>query len=266
MNRSGLTLLELIIVLTILAVLVGVATVATEGVVEQSRTDASRRTLENVRDAIVGPADAEPGTAGFVAHMGRAPTSLDELVKFPATAPPLARPIDVPIDSDDNGTADATLHVGWRGPYLRLPAQQNEILDGLGRPIQFASGPGPDDLKVFHLGAPDLPVIVYRNDYTGSVTIHVREMTMEGEKNPSSGTAVEVRLWRVKGDTPSLSAIFEPLAISSEFAATWSGEMGPIVVRAIGREGGQITKASDILYHTVARTSAPKRLVLRPIP
>jgi prepilin-type N-terminal cleavage/methylation domain-containing protein len=76
--RSGLTLVELLVVLVILAIVTMIAVQSTESLIDQSRYDATQRTLQNIQDAIIGPANqrAPDGSlliTGFVTDMGRLP-------------------------------------------------------------------------------------------------------------------------------------------------------------------------------------------------
>src|SRR5947209_18975108 len=79
--RRGLTLVELLVVLLILAILTTVAITATSGLVDQARYDATQRTLQNTQDAIIGPAgqrepDGTPLITGFVSDVGRLPVTV----------------------------------------------------------------------------------------------------------------------------------------------------------------------------------------------
>lgn len=151
-SSAGLSLIELIVVLTILAALAGTALVSTEGLVDQSRYDATRDTLTHLEDAILGSAPGPAGAPwlpGFVADMGRLPRATDvndpgddededeklaelasELWVQPAAAPAFA------IQRPD-GDPEIQLPAGWRGPYLRLPLGSAELRDGWGRPIRL---------------------------------------------------------------------------------------------------------------------------------
>src|SRR5262245_18877006 len=80
-SRRGLTLLELVVVLAILAALALAAVVATESAVDQARFEISQRTLENIDTAGLGPAGGGTasdthGFAGFGADIGRPPVSV----------------------------------------------------------------------------------------------------------------------------------------------------------------------------------------------
>ena len=70
--RPGLTLLEMTIVLTILAVLTTLAISLTEGTIEQTRFDVTQRQLQEIHRAIVGP-DENPEGPSFLSDVGRLP-------------------------------------------------------------------------------------------------------------------------------------------------------------------------------------------------
>jgi prepilin-type N-terminal cleavage/methylation domain-containing protein len=136
-RRPGLTLVELLVVLAILAVMTTVAMTLTDSVVDQGRYDATRRTIESVENAILGPAnqtdaDGSRLISGFVADVGRLPvavgsdprTQLQEL-----WLPGTLKPYQAWIPAED---ADVKLLAGWRGPYLQLPPATPDLRDAWG--------------------------------------------------------------------------------------------------------------------------------------
>ena len=77
-DRRGFTLLEMVVVLGIMAVLALVAVKALEPVADQSRYEATQRTLTNIEEAILGgqdlrQPDGTPIISGFIADVGRPP-------------------------------------------------------------------------------------------------------------------------------------------------------------------------------------------------
>lgn len=144
--RRGMTLVELIVVLAILVALAGTALLATEGIVDQGRRDATVRSLEALREAVIGreglvDANDNPWVRGFVADMGRLPRAeesgwLNELWTPPSEWTPPFDPLVVDNALFDikspSGDPDVQVAVGWRGPYLRLPIGQTRWLDGWG--------------------------------------------------------------------------------------------------------------------------------------
>src|SRR5688500_14006556 len=118
-HRGGLTLMELLVVLTILAVLTTIAMTSAESANDQARFDATETTLRNIEEAILGPAqqsdaDGTVSVSGFVADVGRLP-ALEELTINPNGLPLYGPKGSPPEDSE------ILLVYGWRGPYLRLP-------------------------------------------------------------------------------------------------------------------------------------------------
>ena len=143
-RRRGLTLVELLIVLVILAIMTTVAITATDSLVDQGRYDATQRTLTNLRSAILGTPGTgnEAGLAGFVADIGRMPVSLDELLAQGTLTPFI--PYTFTKDGaapDASNPAAFTLGAGWRGPYVRLAAGTTLLRDGWGNAFDFAPGP-----------------------------------------------------------------------------------------------------------------------------
>lgn len=117
-RTRGLTLLELLLVVFLLAALAASAVSLSADVDVQSRYDVSVSRREQVREGILGPersVQGKPLVSGFVADMGRLPTSLRELLE--------------PQDDLGNALApweyDTTLGVGagWRGPYVTSTLQ-----------------------------------------------------------------------------------------------------------------------------------------------
>lgn len=181
--QSGLTLLELLVVLTILVVLSTVAITSTSGVADQARYEATQRTLENIRDAVIGPANLRDtdGTllyTGFVADTGRLPKAVAEVVDG-GTVLTLAELVQQPAgmaayqvlpaitsnctpeeeaDAEDpmppaEASADTIrLGVGWRGPYLRLPPGNFLPRDGWGADLAMPVAAGDPIKQIYSYG------------------------------------------------------------------------------------------------------------------
>lgn len=283
-TRAGLTLLELLAVLMILAITTTVAVVSVEGVLDQSRYEATQRTLTDIEEAILGPANAEQpdGTlplCGFVADMGRLPASLDELT---GGLPPGAYPFGVQsFDSDGDGANDVTVASGWRGPYLRLAAGQGALLDGWGRPFEFTLDTGTGELTVASLGADglaggsdegynrDMSLTVRPEDYAaGLVTFHLRELDEGGnEQDPvlDGDDVLQVCLYRADG-TGQTSLDLRPADPATFQCPVPNLPLGTIAARALLRDApdGPIKKKSAPLYVNVhPRANWYRKLVLR---
>ena len=93
-QRNGMTLVELLVVLAILALMTTVAVTSTDVFMSQGRYEATTHALTDIQEAVLGPpnsrqADGTLISMGFVADMGRSPlcTSLDPtLAAFGALA------------------------------------------------------------------------------------------------------------------------------------------------------------------------------------
>ncbi len=133
-TRYGLTLLELIVSLGILAVLSTVAVRSLEPLADQTRYQVTQQLLEDLRGATLGrPSErqinGQPIISGFIADTGGLPNSLTDFTSQPVGL--IAHTVQS-FDSDRDATNDVTLSSGWRGPYFQLGAGQTSILDGWG--------------------------------------------------------------------------------------------------------------------------------------
>jgi prepilin-type N-terminal cleavage/methylation domain-containing protein len=218
-TRPGLTLLELVVVLVILAILTTVAIEGTSGVIDQGRYDATQRTLQNVQNAIIGPTgqhepDGTPLVTGFVADIGRLPLAtadatgaltLDELWSNPNGVAAFSfQPAAAP-------DTDVLVPCGWRGPYLQLPLGTTQLRDGWGNPLSLLQADGVTTITtagtpipwIRSLGsddatggtgyAADTDVIVVGpgiNRYQSALTVNVTFVTQAGIQTtaPSGGT------------------------------------------------------------------------------
>lgn len=167
-----MTLLELLVVVAILAVLATVAVQSTTEIGEQTRYEATRKTVDTFRGAVLGPEgqlapDGSAVLSGFLSDVGRLPVStaiqnssgqeqgaLVEL--YSETLPAGLRQYAVHTVSTSTTTATyaanySPLHTneafgslaagfvrvpaGWRGPYIRKPASSYTLVDGWEKPI-----------------------------------------------------------------------------------------------------------------------------------
>jgi prepilin-type N-terminal cleavage/methylation domain-containing protein len=155
-SRSGLTLIEMLVVLTILAITTTLAVVLTEGAVDQARFNSTQQQLQAISDAIIGPA-SNPDAPAFLADIGRLPlasvnplasTTTPQLVELWSNVNGLAsygqvttNPVaSVPALSGWTSTSlspNVSLFAGWRGPYLRLAPGQTQLFDGWGAPFNL---------------------------------------------------------------------------------------------------------------------------------
>ena len=158
-QMQGFTLVELVVVLAILIALATVAVSSLEGVQDQTRYSATQQGLQNIEDAVLGPANqlspqGVPLVTGFVADIGRVPVATlingisqpQELWDNPNNLNPFGV-YPAAIANIPGGTAglapagdeDPAVFVacGWRGPYLRLGIGQTTLTDGWGNPYDL---------------------------------------------------------------------------------------------------------------------------------
>jgi len=298
-QRRGLTLMELLVVLSILAITTTVAVQLTDGVIAQGRFDATRRILGDVRNAIAGiPAAtaSEASLGGYVADMGGYPLSLGDLVSAPRTYASYS------IDTEGDGAVDGTLPGGWRGPYLRVGGDLL-VRDAWGNPLAYAIA-GDGTLTVHSSGGPgftdvtalaQLRIDIPAGDYTSSARFHVREMRKEmdeeqaQERDPKldPGDVLELRVYRPFGGTVALYRFActtdwpnPPPAPPSQSTPTTIGvfngvfshqltstAVGPVAARAVIRNNTwpfTFKKKSDPVYLTLTpRADVIKKLYLR---
>lgn len=175
--RSGMTLVELLIVLVIIGIL-GAVTLRTVDVTrERANYDKTVKAMQRLANAIAGDPDlvgeGRRTDFGFVGDVGRLPTSLDEL----------------------------RLNIGnnpaWNGPYVRLPfvgdslsyktdawGQEFQYLPDLGMIISLANGQFPLTFQT----TPDT-AFLFLNSVSGTIT--------DNQGNPPGDQAptMTVRLW-----------------------------------------------------------------------
>lgn len=149
--RHGLTLVELLVVLTILVILTTIAVTVVDQFSEQARYEVTQRTLHNIQEAILGPAnqreqDGNLLITGFVADMGRLPgpvaaggdplRELWDSSVIPPTSMYGVQAVTLDLLLNAGTPVTVTMPCGWRGPYLRLGMGSNgRLLDGWGNPF-----------------------------------------------------------------------------------------------------------------------------------
>jgi len=149
--RLGLTLIELVVVLAILAALTGVAVRSLEPIADQTRYEATQRQLTEVDHAFLHRQVSSESVAytGFVTDMGRLPiarviageTQASELyISNPAMNPFSIEAVDDPeTDEDESLRTNNVILVaaGWRGPYLPLAPGSDVIRDGYSQSLSL---------------------------------------------------------------------------------------------------------------------------------
>ncbi|MEM9283724.1 MAG: prepilin-type N-terminal cleavage/methylation domain-containing protein [Verrucomicrobiota bacterium] len=161
-HHVGLTLVELLVVLSIIAVLSTVALRSVVGTLDQQNYEANVDQLEEIEKAVLG--DSEAG--GFLGDIGRLPAAvgdagaanleqLAELWDQSASGLP-----DYAIGTA-NGDGEIRLGTGWRGPYLDLGITRSDLTDAFANRFLLyqADGTTSDDTDsiaiVQSLGADD---------------------------------------------------------------------------------------------------------------
>lgn len=134
LGKKGFTLLEIIVVLTITAILLAAMVPMGFQYLESRREQATREEIREIYNAIFG--NPAKGDFGYIGDVGAFPSSLDDLVAKPG------------------GVSSFAFHTnsvgyGWRGPYL--DKDTGELIDGWGNAYDYGvvetgqiRSPGPD--------------------------------------------------------------------------------------------------------------------------
>lgn len=228
-KSHGLTLLELVVVLGILAALSTVAIRSLEPVADQARYQQSQKLLDELRNAVVGESNLSASNVsamGFVADTGALPANAHQLLQQPVSL--IDRTLHV-FDSDRDTVEDVQLVGGWNGPYLQFGAGRNDVVDGWGRAPTFLSGLG--SLEMLSLGSDgdstspedgyreDIIVSVQSTDYMG--TLVLRLFAIDGlngsrvDPSPTGSQQLGVLCYAVNAAGGTTGAIEEQLIVIS---------------------------------------------------
>jgi prepilin-type N-terminal cleavage/methylation domain-containing protein len=242
--RTAFSLLELLVVLTIIGIVTALAVRSLDRVTDQRRFEAAQRGLEEIEAAVLGSpddraADGSPTRLGFIADLARLPRAVEETVRLdgahitaltlgelcrrPAGVPDFAvrtanAATCVPPEAADRGVRVAG---GWRGPYLRLPLGVDTVRDGWGNPL--ITLPGGSDATARLLGLTDAPVTA--NDFIGAVRHLGANGLASGDETYDADAAVSFEVTRYAA---SVAGMIEVLDDSGDPAPS-SGDQ--IVVR-----------------------------------
>ena len=106
-RERGLSLLEVVLVVAVIAILASAVTPAVVQRILDSRIDATRAEVKALSDAMVGRPGEAAGAFGFVGDIGRLPQTFTELVQ----------PGGLPAYTTNNVRS---VGMGWKGPYVNV--------------------------------------------------------------------------------------------------------------------------------------------------
>jgi general secretion pathway protein G len=136
-RASGFTLIEVLIVVSVLAILAAAVTPMVMQQLLDARIQSAREQVRAVHEAIWGRDDPQRQSFGFVGDIGHLPSMLLEL----------AQPGTIPLYHTDTVR---NVGMGWNGPYVRFGNSPLEFVnDPWGRPLVGAEvgqirSAGPD--------------------------------------------------------------------------------------------------------------------------
>jgi len=142
-DRRALTLVELLVVLSIVAVLSTVALRSVTGVFDEKNYDANVSQLEEINRAILGDRNA----AGFLGDIGRLPQAIGnaDTTNWGQLAELWDRSVSGLPEfsiSSPAGDSEVRLGTGWRGPYLNLGINRRDLSDGFANPFLLYQSDG----------------------------------------------------------------------------------------------------------------------------
>ncbi|MEM1159184.1 MAG: prepilin-type N-terminal cleavage/methylation domain-containing protein [Verrucomicrobiota bacterium] len=240
--RNGLTLVELLVVLSIIAVLSTVALRSIVGTLDQTNYEANLSQLEEIEKAVLGDEIA----AGFLGDIGRLPQVIGSDPTTQLSELWLQNGISAYAINTAAGDTEIKLGTGWRGPYLSLGLTRTDLTDGFNGTFLYfqedgsdADDPGETIASLLSLG---LSGIVGGDDYEEDVAM-VFENTMENR-------------WEI-----DLEVIVVADGSPIEFA---NGDN--LILRAYGADGSgglhtvleeKLTLTADIVSHSFTLTQLP---------
>lgn len=226
--RHGLTLLELVVVLGILAVISSVAVRSLEPIADQTRFNCTQNVLDQLEFATRGPsqfaiASTPQSITGYIADNGALPANLTSFLTKPAS---LASSAVYNFDADRDGVNDVTLTSGWQGPYFHLGAGQTSILDGWGNApvmstsagsLTFLSRGSDNDSTGDESGfRADLSTTIDAAEYQGSIVFQLWAVDSKSNLTTPSPTASQklgVLFYGVNANGGTTGAIQEQLLL-----------------------------------------------------
>lgn len=125
--QHGFTLLELLVVVSLIGLLSLTAVALFDNAGDQDRFEVTRSRLASIRTAIIGDTsrtlNGEPILSGYVVDMGRLPSNLKELIELGSQTAWSDSGFDVSSATQLESATPVSgvigvLYGGWRGPYL----------------------------------------------------------------------------------------------------------------------------------------------------
>lgn len=252
--QAGFSLLEMLLVITLLGMLSLAAIVLTENTDSQAKYDDTKVKMAAIKRAIVGDTtrtiNDEPDISGFVADVGRLPGCLRELLERVACPAVDGNPATQQASAWGFQTG-AGIWAGWNGPYLNtLPESDGNLAfrDGyLNKDATalsdahnfgwiYALSGTPQSLEVQSLGkstadaADDYPPagseLISTNDYL--LTLNNWDRVIFQFRNPT-GTAVPLnsQSLRIRLNYPVHGAFEWPSNVAARDAAEYLGPRFP---------------------------------------
>ena len=275
-TRSGLTLLELVIVMVILAALTGIAVRAIEPVADQARYEQTLKSFEQIEQAYLLRtlgADSTVSYQGFIADIGRLPIAVGtdpqtQLSEFWAQGALPAFSVSDFDDPDTSATEAIPVAAGWRGPYLNLPPGPAVLRDGFGNDLTFFTQTGAvavagdpiagmtsagannqlNDLDIDYDRDVTLPGGLWLpGRYEGTLPVSIKDST-GADPTLNAGETLSVRLYGPVDGVPS--------RISSDLVA--AGVTGEFDINL-----ADVPCGPRVLWVAVTTGSAPNESVVR---
>jgi prepilin-type N-terminal cleavage/methylation domain-containing protein len=234
-RQSGFTLIELVVVLTVIGILAAAVAPSVMQRMVEERVQGTRDEAEAIVDAMVG--DSSANRFGFVGDIGRLPTSLNELVtigSLPAYTTSTFRSVGM----------------GWRGPYINEGASSSDFLtDAFGRAYTLTAGQirsrGVDGILN---NADDIVYPPSAPEFTGDVTVTVK--TTQGNKTIVDPNGYRVELYYSNaGSQASLSDNNDPFSFTNV-------PMGFHGVRVVRTSNGNVVAEDTIVIRANGTTAA----------
>ena len=189
-RRGGFTLIEVIVAITLMALLAGAAAPVAMQQVRSSRLRTTQERMQSLVVAMVG--DPARGDFGYVGDVGALPAALVDL----NTRDDITPIFDAAVDPNDG------ISTGWAGPYVPLAANGNTaFVDSWGNPFVYAPGVGAQITSNGPDGQPatgdELMFPAVPPDIEGSLTVVVRGVANDtaGSICQLDGTQANVRVF-----------------------------------------------------------------------